>query len=91
MVAADSTDPYRLVLMDCQMPNMDGLQAAATIHSDNRLKHVPRIILLTAFGREELAAQAQQASIDGDLLKPVSASTLYDKLIEPFGVDGEEH
>jgi signal transduction histidine kinase/DNA-binding response OmpR family regulator len=90
IVAADSTDPYRLVLMDWQMPNMDGLQAAAMIHRDNRLKHVPRIILVTAFGREELAAQAQQASIDGYLIKPVSASTLYDKLIELFGVQGEE-
>jgi len=90
IAGADSTDPYQLVLMDWQMPNMDGLEATAMIRRDSRLKHVPRIVLVTAFGREELSAQAQQAGIDGYLLKPVSASALYDKLIELFGVEGEE-
>jgi signal transduction histidine kinase/CheY-like chemotaxis protein len=91
IAAADPTDhPYQLVLMDWQMPNMDGLQTTAMIRNDSGLKNMPRILLVTAFGSEELSGQAQQASIDGYLLKPVSASTMYDKLVELFGVEGTD-
>ena len=74
LVAADADDPYRLVLMDWHMPGMDGLQASAIIKRDGRLKNVPRIVMVTAFGREEVRAQAEQIGIDGYLLKPVNAS-----------------
>jgi CheY-like chemotaxis protein/HPt (histidine-containing phosphotransfer) domain-containing protein len=86
IAAADRTDPYQLVLMDLQMPNLDGLQATAIIRRESRLINAPRIILVTAFGREEIVAQAHDLDIDGYLLKPVSSSTLYDKLVELFGV-----
>ena len=49
------------------------------------LKHVPRIVMVTAFGREELRAQAEQIGIDAYLMKPVNASVLYDTLMELFG------
>ena len=90
LVAADSADPYQLVLMDWQMPNMDGLQASAIIRRDGRLHHVPRIVMVTAFGREELASQAQQVGIEACLLKPVNTSALYDTLIDLFGTSGSE-
>jgi len=90
LVAADSADPYQLVLMDWQMPNMDGLQASAIIRRDGRLNHVPRIVMVTAFGREEIASQAQQVGIEGYLLKPVNTSALYDTLIDLFGTSGSE-
>ena len=82
---ADSQDPYRLVLMDWHMPGMDGLQASAIIRRDTRLTNVPRIVMVTAFGREEVRAQAEQIGIDAYLMKPVSASVLYDTLMEQFG------
>jgi PAS domain S-box-containing protein len=85
LVAADGTDPYALVLMDWQMPNMDGLQASAIIRRDTRLQHLPRILMVTAFGTDEIAAQAEQIGIDGYLPKPVNASALYDTLIDLFG------
>jgi signal transduction histidine kinase/CheY-like chemotaxis protein/HPt (histidine-containing phosphotransfer) domain-containing protein/CHASE3 domain sensor protein len=85
LTAADSQDPYELVLMDWHMPGMDGLQASAIIKRDTGLKKIPRIVMVTAFGREEIRAQAEQIGIDGYLLKPVNASVLYDKLMELFG------
>ena len=70
------------------MPDMDGLQASAIIRREGRLQHVPRIMMVTAFGREELAAQAQQVGIQAYLLKPVNASTMYDTMIDLFGEKG---
>jgi signal transduction histidine kinase/DNA-binding response OmpR family regulator/CHASE3 domain sensor protein len=84
LAAADATDPYQLVLMDWHMPGMDGLQATASIKRDTRLKNSPRVVMVTAFGREEVRTQAEQIGIDGYLLKPVNASTLYDTLMELF-------
>ena len=92
IAAADSQDPYRLVLMDWQMPGMDGLEASRIIKRDNRLQHIPKIVMVTAFGREDIRAKAEEIGIDSYLLKPVNSSLLYDTLVDLFGVTGlEEH
>jgi PAS domain S-box-containing protein len=84
LTLADANDPYQLVLMDWHMPKMDGLETSAIIKRESRLKHEPRIVMVTAFGREEVRAQAEQIGIDGYLLKPVNASVLYDTLVDLF-------
>ena len=86
IAAADSQDPYRVVLMDWQMPGMDGLQASREIMRGRRSKDLPKIVMVTAFGREDLQTQAEQVGINGYLLKPVSPSLLYDTLVELLGV-----
>ena len=92
IAAADSQDPYRLVLMDWHMPGMDGLEASRIIKRNDRLQHIPKIVMVTAFGREDIRAQAEQIGIDSYLLKPVNQSLLYDTLVDLFGVAGlEDH
>ena len=86
LAAADSRDPYQVVLMDWHMPGMDGLEASRHILRGGRLKHVPRIVMVTAFGREEVHAQSEELGISDYLLKPVSPSKLCDTLIGVFGV-----
>ncbi|HEY6272225.1 MAG TPA: response regulator [Terriglobales bacterium] len=90
LAASDSQDPYRLVLMDWHMPGMDGLQASGIIKRGQRLKRIPKIVMVTAFGREEVQTQAEEIGIDAYLLKPVSPSLLYDTLMDLFGVAGPE-
>ena len=85
LAAADSKDPYALVLMDWKMPGMDGLEASRIIKHGGRLKNIPRIVMVTAFGREEVRTQAEEIGIEGYLLKPVNASLLYDILMDLFG------
>jgi two-component system, sensor histidine kinase and response regulator len=86
LAAADEQDPYRLVMVDWQMPGMNGLQASQIIKRGNRLKHIPKLVMVTAFGRDDLYAQAGEPGIDAYLLKPVTPSTLYDTLVDLFGV-----
>jgi CheY-like chemotaxis protein/HPt (histidine-containing phosphotransfer) domain-containing protein len=88
--AADEADPYKLVLMDWHMPGMDGLEASAVIRRDDQLKNIPRIVIVTAFGREDVRQEAEQIGVDGYLLKPVNASVLYDTLMDLFGAPGME-
>jgi signal transduction histidine kinase/DNA-binding response OmpR family regulator/HPt (histidine-containing phosphotransfer) domain-containing protein len=86
IAAADSQDPYKLVLMDWRMPVMDGLEASRIIKRNDRLQHVPKIVMVTAFGREDIRAQAEEVGVDAYLLKPVNSSLLYDTLVDLFGV-----
>jgi PAS domain S-box-containing protein len=91
LIAADSKDPYRLVMMDWQMSGMNGLEATRIIKLSGRLKHIPRLVMVTAFGREDIRAQAEDIGIDGYLLKPFTPSTLFDTLVELFGVVNPEN
>ena len=90
IATADSQDPYRLVLMDWHMPGMDGLEASRIIKRNDRLQHIPKIVMVTAFGREDIRTQAEEIGIDSYLLKPVNSSLLYDTLVDLFGIAGPE-
>ncbi len=71
------------------MPGIDGLNASQVIKRGDQLEHVPKIVLMTAFGREDIRAQAEQMGIEGYLLKPISESVLYHTLLDLFGVTGK--
>ena len=80
----DATDPYDIVFMDWRMSGMDGLQASRYIKNDETLRHQPAIVLVTAFGREEVREEAERLQLDGFLLKPVTKSTIVDTLVNIF-------
>jgi PAS domain S-box-containing protein len=84
--AADPHDPYQVVLVDWQMPGgMDGLEVSRLIKHGGTLKHIPKVVMVTGFGREDIRTQAEDLGIEGFLLKPVSPSLLYDTIIDLFG------
>lgn len=80
----DAGAPYDVVFMDWRMPGMDGLQAARAIKDDASLRHPPAIIMVTAFGREEVRDEAERLQLDGFLVKPVTKSMVVDSLINAF-------
>ena len=88
--ANDATNPYDIVFMDWRMPGMDGLQASRHIKSDETLTHRPAIVLVTAFGREEVRDEAERLQLDGFLLKPVTKSMIVDALVNVFADAGED-
>jgi PAS domain S-box-containing protein len=85
----DATDPYDLVFMDWRMPGMDGLQASRHIKSDETLSHPPHIVLVTAFGREEVREEAERLQLDGYLIKPLTKSMVVDMLVNIFAAEGD--
>ncbi|HEY4744820.1 MAG TPA: response regulator [Desulfuromonadaceae bacterium] len=80
----DGIDPYRLVLMDWQMPGMDGIEATRRIKRDSHLGSQPIIIVITSFGGEMEQAQARAAGADEFLHKPFTASSLVAELFRIF-------
>jgi two-component system sensor histidine kinase/response regulator len=86
----DPAEPYDIVFMDWRMPGMDGLQASRHIKSDETLSHQPAIVLVTAFGREEIREEAERLQLDGFLVKPVTKSMLVDTLVNVFAEAGQE-
>jgi len=88
---ADGDHPFDLVLLDWKMPGMDGIETARRMRgSGRRLAHPPRLVMVTAFGREEIRDEADEAGIDGFLVKPVSRSTLVDTLVRLFAPEEAE-
>jgi two-component system sensor histidine kinase/response regulator len=80
----DASAPYDIVFMDWRMPGMDGLQTSRHIKSDETLQHPPHIVLVTAFGREEVREEAERLQLDGFLVKPVTKSMIVDTLVNVF-------
>ncbi|MBI5305645.1 MAG: response regulator [Chloroflexi bacterium] len=79
--------PYDLVILDWRMPAMDGIETARRIKAHARLPRIPKIFLVTAYGREEVISQAEGLGLDGFLIKPISDSILFDTIMEAFGYD----
>jgi two-component system sensor histidine kinase/response regulator len=76
--------PFDLVFLDWQMPGMDGNETALRIKA-LVLRSVPRMIMVTAFGRDEVITGAHAAGIDEVLIKPVNASVLFDSVARLLG------
>lgn len=80
-------DPYQLLLVDWQMPEMDGVDLACHVLAE--LPHVPKIVLASAFGTDELREQAERSGIDGYLTKPINRSDIIDLLVTLFSPDAQ--
>ncbi len=73
-------DPYHVVLLDMQMPGMDGEQTARAIKSDPALRDA-KIIILTSMGQRGDAVRLGALGCSGYLLKPVKQQLLFDAII----------
>lgn len=77
--------PYRLVLMDWSMPGFDGIETMREIKKIKGLAALPTVIVVTAFGREQVRNSAQEVGAEAFLVKPVNQSTLFDTIMTIFG------
>jgi signal transduction histidine kinase/CheY-like chemotaxis protein/HPt (histidine-containing phosphotransfer) domain-containing protein len=75
-VQAVQSAPYDLVLMDVQMPEMDGLEATRRIRSQLSAERQPRIVALTAGALREDRERCLEAGMDDHLAKPLRADEL---------------
>jgi signal transduction histidine kinase/DNA-binding response OmpR family regulator/HPt (histidine-containing phosphotransfer) domain-containing protein len=89
-VTAQAEAPYELVMMDYRMPEMDGLEAAAAIRADRALPRVPVVVMVSAFGREDIEHRAGMLGINAFLSKPVAPSLLHNVLAQAFGLEAPE-
>jgi signal transduction histidine kinase/CheY-like chemotaxis protein len=81
---------YKLVVMDWMMPGMDGVKASEVIKRHPGIPSKPKIIIATAYGREEVIQKSEQIGVDGFLLKPVGQSVLFDAIMLAFDKEIQE-
>jgi PAS domain S-box-containing protein len=82
---ADASAPFDLIFMDWQMPEMNGIRTAEIIKNHSTLKKIPKIIMLTAYGREEVVRLAEEKRLDAFLVKPMNPSVILETIMEVFG------
>ncbi|EYC52638.1 histidine kinase [Hylemonella gracilis str. Niagara R] len=74
------SDAFLLVLLDWKMPGMDGAETARRIRAMEQ-EDIPKIAMVTAYGREEVLHHIQDAGVVDVLIKPVNPSVLFDTTV----------
>jgi two-component system sensor histidine kinase/response regulator len=78
--AAADGKPYEIIFLDWRMPGKDGIETAKAIRA-LPLEPKPHLVMVTAYGREEVIKEAKEAGLEDLLVKPVSASMLFDTVM----------
>jgi CheY-like chemotaxis protein len=86
-VEAWATGRYALILMDCQMPELDGYQATAEIRRREAGGRRTPIIALTADAMQDAEQRCLEAGMDGYLSKPIERTLLAASLSRYFRCD----
>lgn len=71
------------VITDWNMPNMTGLQLLQAIRGDDKLKHIP-VLLVTAEALKDYVVEAAKAGVNGYIVKPFTPETLKEKIDSIF-------
>ncbi len=84
--ASNTNADFDCVLLDWKMPNLDGIETAQAIQNLGLAK-TPHLVMITAYGREEIFLSAEHHGIEQVLIKPVSHSMLFDTIIRVMSPD----
>ena len=69
-----------LVLMDIQLPGIDGLEATRIIKNNKQLNHMP-VVALTAHAMEGDEEKAYEVGFDGYITKPIDTDTFIESVL----------
>lgn len=74
---------FDFVVTDWNMPGMQGIDLLRAIRADDKLKHLP-VLMVTAEAKKEQIVAAAQAGVNCYVVKPFTAATLKEKLEKIF-------
>jgi signal transduction histidine kinase/DNA-binding response OmpR family regulator len=84
-LAYNTNDPFKIAVLDMQMPKMDGETLGKKIKEDPRLKHTI-LIMLTSSGVKGDASRASKIGFSAYLTKPIKQSQLFNCLVTVLGL-----
>jgi two-component system, sensor histidine kinase and response regulator len=79
--ATQRSEPYEIIFVDWQMPGLDGIETSRRILALPDLSISPHLVMVTAYGREDVMKQAEENGLENVLVKPVTSSTLFDTVV----------
>jgi len=82
-------DRYEIAFIDWQMPGLNGIETGKRILALTDLSMPPHLVMVTAYGREEVLKQAEDTGFENVLIKPVTSSILFDTAVVALGADLE--
>ena len=85
--SAERQTGYDLVIMDWKMPGMDGIETSRQLKTIIEPARQPKIVMATAYGRQEVMRKAEDVGLDGFLIKPVNPSVMLNTIMAVFGKD----
>lgn len=77
-------EPFGMVISDWNMEPMTGIQLLREVRGDEKLKHLP-FIMITAESKSENVIAAKEAGVSNYIVKPFNAETLKTKMVSVLG------
>lgn len=77
--AAEMKDPYDIVVVDWNMPGMNGLKLLQFIRSEPKLKN-PKVLMITAESKKPLVQEAISSGVSDFIVKPLKLDIVEEKL-----------
>jgi signal transduction histidine kinase/DNA-binding response OmpR family regulator/HPt (histidine-containing phosphotransfer) domain-containing protein len=82
-----AADAFGLAVLDWHLPGIDGLEVASRIRATDATRALP-ILLVSAYAGREEEARSREIGVNVFLPKPITASSLFDAVIEASGLQG---
>lgn len=86
-VLTESGPEVGLILLDWNMPGMNGLEVLKTVKADPRWKHIP-VMMVTTEGEKDYIVQSIQAGAAHYLTKPFTQEDMAARIMETLGMGG---
>ncbi len=83
--ANEERKPFGLVIIDCKLPEMDGMEVARKLREVTFLSFRPKVLLITSGGQDEMLQQMDEQVVDGILAKPFQQSKFLDAVTRVSG------
>jgi len=78
-ILTESSELPDIILLDLNMPKINGIEFLGILKSDNRLKHIPTVILTTSNNNRDLL-ECYKIGVSGYILKPLKYEEYVDKI-----------
>ncbi|MBF0443973.1 MAG: response regulator, partial [Magnetococcales bacterium] len=77
----------KLIFLDWKMPELNGIETAQQIRNMSDISPMPKFVLVTAYGHEELKSEVTENNFKKILYKPLNSSQVLDCIMDIFGID----
>lgn len=83
-------ETYDIIFIDWKMPGLDGIETGKRMRDVAKDGKPPHLVMVTAYGRDDVLSQAEENGFTDVLMKPVTSSNLFDAAVVALGLERSE-